>query len=172
VYRPDPQNPLEVPTVYRNATGIYVLLTNKAAGSVIDKSSTSAAASSDEAGAYDGNTQNRWQSDATGYPHFITIDLGMHINVARLGIYPSLFNSVFDTRMPSRIEWWVSADNTNWIYLGEFAYDNSPGSWASRVFDVQTVNARYVKLVGLEDDPPSASGIMCLGEIDVYTKLE
>ncbi len=168
VYKPDTLAIDVFPTEFKKVTGIYLLL-DKSAGRVIDKSSTWPDPSCLESGAYDGNTGSRWHSLNSGYPHFITVDLGAEISVARFAVWPSIFDGTPDKRMPSRIRWEVSTDNTNWTSLGEFDYDYSQNNWDPRVFDVIPTNARYVKLWGLND--PMGSGIMCLGEIDVYIRL-
>ncbi|MDR3267607.1 MAG: hypothetical protein LBT83_00885 [Tannerella sp.] len=60
----------------------------------------------------------------------------------------------------------------SWTKLGEFGFIRYPALsyvYDVQLYDVAPVNARYVKLVGLDD--PGGSGIMCLAEIDVYSKL-
>jgi hypothetical protein len=173
-YRPDPQYPLEITTGYREITGVYVLLDNKGEDKVIDFSSQHPDPSCYASHGYDGiYTKNRWHTQVGGaYPHHITIDLGIETSVARFGIWPSDYDGHFEDRMPSRIEWWVSTNNVDWDKLGEYNFIRYPVNsyvYDEQRYEVAPVNARYIKLVGL--DNPEGSGIMCLGEIDVYTKM-
>lgn len=169
-YQPDRSNEFVVATAFREISNAYLLLV-KSIGSVIDKSNTWPDPSCLEAGAYDGNYNNRWHSQNSGYPHFITIDLGAIVSIERLVIWPSYFDGKPDRRMPSRIEWEVSTDNVTWTNLGEYTYeyDASETNWDPREYTIPQTNARYLKLRGLDD--PSGSGIMCLGEIDVYSAI-
>lgn len=146
------------------------LIIDKRIGKVIDFSSEWPDPSTYAYQAYDGLTTNRWHSLGDGYPHFITIDLGIIVDITRFGIWPSTFDGSPDIRMPSKIRWEVSMDNIDWINVGEFDYDNSTNNWDSRLFDVVPTKARYVKLWGLTNDTDN-TGIMCLGEIDAYAKL-
>lgn len=172
-YQPDPQNPLVVNPPYREVTAALVAL-DKSIGRVVAFSDEWPDASTRATGAYDGKTsKSRWHSLNNGYPHWVTIDLGAEVNIVRLDIWPSDYDGVIDNRMPNRIRWEVSTGNTmpeSWTSLGDFDYDRSTSNWAVRPYDVTPSVARYVKLTGLSD-PGDAGGIMCLGEIDVYTKL-
>ncbi len=171
VYQPDPKVELMIATPYKSITNAYLLL-DKSIGNVIDKSSTWPSTSCHESGAYDGNYEkSRWHSHNTGYPHFITIDMGAEVSVSRLTIWPSFYDGKPDRRMPSRIEWEVSVDNVTWSSLGEYAYlyDPTETNRNPREYIVSPVTARYIRLKGLDD--PSGTSIMCLGEIDFYSTV-
>jgi hypothetical protein len=81
-----------------------------------------AAHSSDHGGvnvptnAIDGNTKNRWHSQDDPRPHFITVNLGREVNIARFGIWPSVYDmgGLADARMPHKIRFEVSMDNATW----------------------------------------------------------
>ena len=169
-YQPDPDEEMVVSTDYRTITDVYVFL-EKTIGSVIAVSSTYNDPTCQPPGAYDGNYTTRWHSNTTGYPHFITINLGMETSIRRLAIWPSMYPGFPDRRMPSLIEWEVSTDNATWTNLGEYnyLYDDSQTNRNPREYFFSPVNARYIRLRGLDD--PSGSRIMTLGEIDVYTSI-
>lgn len=170
-FQPDPEDDLIVSTEYKNISNAYLLL-NKSIGNVIDKSSTYPDPSCHEKGAYDDDREkSRWHSAASGYPHFITIDLGAEANIERLVIWPSFYDNKPDRRMPSLIRWETSVDKVTWTSLGkyDYTYDETETNWNPREYIVEPVRARYIKLWGLDD--PSGKNIMCLGEIDVYSTI-
>jgi hypothetical protein len=55
--------------------------------------------------------KNRWHSAASGYPHYIVIDLGEVFDIARFDIWSSNSDGPLDSRMPSRLKWEVSDGN-------------------------------------------------------------
>ena len=169
-YQPDPEEDLIISTDYRTITGVYVFL-EKSIGSVIAVSTTWNDPTCQPAGAYDGNYTTRWHSNNSGYPHFITVDLGMETSIRRLAIWPSIYPGYPDPRMPSLIEWEVSMDNVAWTNLGEYnyLYDPTQTNRNPREYFFSSVSARYILLRGLDD--PDGRSIMTLGEIDVYTSI-
>lgn len=172
IYKPDPKEELEISTSYKEVTDIYLML-DKSIGKVIAYSSQwNADAGQRASNAYDGITnRNRWHSFNGGYPHFVTIDLGGETNISRLTIWPSTYDGKPDNRMPSLIRWEISTDNSTWTKIGEYDYtfDATETNWDPREYYIAPVNARYVRLWGLND--PSGSSIMCLAEIDVYSSI-
>ncbi|MDR3184330.1 MAG: discoidin domain-containing protein [Prevotellaceae bacterium] len=174
VYRPDPQYSVEIPTAYREITGVYLLLDNKGAEKVIDYSSQidwwdACFARNMYNGIYIGD---RWYAEAP-YPHWVTIDMGAEESISRLGLAPARYDNhnVADTRVASRVEWLVSTDNQNWTSLGTFDYDRSSNNLNARLYDVTTTTARYVKLYMAEYGSSPQVDIITLGEVDVYTKM-
>ncbi|MDR1668009.1 MAG: hypothetical protein LBS03_10050 [Bacteroidales bacterium] len=110
VYKPDPENPIEIATSFREQKGVYVLVDNKSPSRVISFSSQSGGPTAGNA--YDGVIDhNRWLSDNTGYPHYIVIDLGEEFNIARFDIWSSNYDGGLDNRMPTRVKWEVSNAN-------------------------------------------------------------
>ncbi|MDR3246412.1 MAG: discoidin domain-containing protein [Prevotellaceae bacterium] len=116
--------------------------------------------------AIDGNTTNRWHSQDDPRPHFITISMGAEVNIARFGIWPSVFDTggSADARMPHKIRFEVSMDNANWTSVGEFAYDNSTTNLSERFFNITPVAAKYFRLTAVE----WTQNPMVLGELDVF----
>jgi hypothetical protein len=112
VYKPDPEDPTEITTSFREQKGVYVLLDNKSYDRVVAFSSEWPETNTLARNAYDGVIDhNRWSSSTTGYPHYIVIDLGEVFNIARFDIWPSNYDGPLDNRMPTRITWEVSAGN-------------------------------------------------------------
>jgi hypothetical protein len=118
------------------------------------------------ANAIDGNTKNRWHSQDDPRPHFITVNLGREVTIARFGIWPSVYDTggTADARMPHKIRFEVSTDNSTWTSVGEFAYDNSTTNLAERFFDITPTTAKYFKLIAVE----WTQNPMVLGELDVF----
>lgn len=171
VYQPDPEEELIVATSYKSITNAYLLL-DKSIGKVIDKSSTHPDATCDEKGIYDGDyLKSRWRSANGTYPHFVTVDLGAETSIVRLVIWPSCYDNKPDKRMPSEILWEISLDNVNWTTLDKYGYlyDPTETIWDPREYIISPVNARYIRLTGLDD--PSGTGVMIFGELDVYSAI-
>jgi hypothetical protein len=113
VYKPDPEDPMELTTSFREQKGFYALLDNKSPSRVVAFSSQyNDAAGQAARNAYDGVIdKNRWHSAAGGYPHYIVIDLGEVFDIARFDVWPSNYDGPLDNRMPSRLRWEVSDGN-------------------------------------------------------------
>jgi hypothetical protein len=133
---------------------------------------------------YDDDLNTVWQTD-NKYPEHITIDLGVEVPVTSFGIVPSIKYTAnmanhADPRAPTTVKFEVSTDNNLWTSVGEYAYDNG-FFFYERLFEVEQVNARYVRFTGVEctGAPLFGNGIggpntvkMVLAELNVNFKLE
>jgi hypothetical protein len=129
--------------------------------------------------AINGDYADRWHTNAPNYPHYITVNLGETVNIARFGVWPSVYDrggvdtgSPVDPRFPTRVKFEVSMDGTAWTDLGEFDCEGTGGVDASeRVFDVTPTQAQYFRFTGLSSTNTleiSGGNNMVIGEIDVY----
>lgn len=115
----------------------------------------------------DGNDQTRWHTDAgaSTYPHFVTLDVGEVFQFSAFSLYRTTFGGTGDDRGPDEVSVSVSADNMNWIDLGNFTFNRFIDGEQKFVLN-QTVLGRYIKLTGVRGPQP----YMVLGELDVYVK--
>ncbi|MDR1336604.1 MAG: discoidin domain-containing protein [Tannerella sp.] len=130
---------------------------------------------------YDDDENTVWQTN-NRYPEYITIDLGVEVPVTSFGIVPSkkyTGGGNADPRAPTTVKFEVSSDNNLWTSVGDYAYNNGL-SYEERLFNVEQVNARYVRFTGVEctGAPLYGSGIggpntvkMVLAELNVNFKL-
>jgi hypothetical protein len=108
--------------------------------------------------------------------------LGKEVPVVSFTLVPSIkyTNGRADPRAPTKVRFEVSTDNEAWTNIGEYNYDNGL-YYYERIFDVEPVNARYVRFTGVEctEAPSYNTGIggantvkMVLAELDVNFQLE
>jgi hypothetical protein len=154
------------------------LTVDKKIGKVIAYSTETAG---DEASKFYDDDQNTvWQTN-NRYPEYATIDLGREVAVTSFSIVPSIkyTDGRADPRAPTKIRFEVSTDNNTWINVGEYEYDNGI-YYYERFFEVEPVNARYVRFTGVECTyaPSYGGGIggpntvkMALAELNVNFKL-
>jgi hypothetical protein len=114
----------------------------------------------------------RWYTKLVSYPHYITVDLGVKVNIGRFGVWPSTIwipvaGAVIDPNFPSKVRFEVSLDNVTWTDLGEFDCNNSGAVAGERRFDVTPTPARFFRFTGLECSP-AYNTYMTLSELDVY----
>ncbi len=119
----------------------------------------------------DGNsTTTRWHSANVAYPHWVTIDFGGEVSVAKFGVWASTVDVTaapgFDVRLPGRVRFEVSTDNTNWTNLGEFPFEVKN----EQFFEVTPTRARYYRFTGLGRGSSNTGNYMVIGELDVYCK--
>jgi len=129
---------------------------------------------------YDDDLNTVWQT-SNRYPEYITIDLGVEVPVVSFGVVPSIKYTTgrADPRAPTKVKFEVSLDNDAWTSIGEYDYDNGLYFY-ERLFEVEQVNARYVRFTGVEctGAPSYSAGIggsntvkMVLAELNVNFKL-
>lgn len=98
--------------------------------------------------AIDGDLNTFWHSQWTGtppgYPHHITIDMGIEKTIRGF----ETFRRQNDGRGQTKHKLHVSLDGSNWTDLGEFNVD--PNVNAGQVFLFSPVQARYVKYEATE----------------------
>ena len=104
---------------------------------------------------YDDEAGTVWQT-VGGYPHYVTIDLGVELAVKSFGIVPSVkYTSTSqatsaDPRAPTKVRFEGSTDNYTWTDIGEYPYDNGFFN-SQRVFEPEeAVKARYIRFTGVE----------------------
>ena len=113
----------------------------------------------------DGTAGTRWHSLAGGssYPHHVTIDMGVEHLLTQVGVWRTTFENGGDTRAPDRIHLYASTDNSNWLDLGEHAFDRFLNG--EQLYPITgEVRARYFKLVGTQGPENN----FVLGEISMY----
>jgi hypothetical protein len=124
------------------------LTVDKKIGGVIAYSTQTAG---DEASKfYDDDQNSVWQTDGR-YPEYVVIDLGKEVPVESFTLVPSIkyTSGRADPRAPTKVRFEVSADNNEWTNIGEYDYDNGL-YYYERIFEVEPVNARYVRFTGVE----------------------
>jgi hypothetical protein len=130
---------------------------------------------------YNENQADMWLTN-NNYPEYATIDLGREIPVSGFGVWPSYqqTNGRADPRAPTLIKFECSLNNTDWVTIAEFNYDNSM-YYYERLFDIPTTKARFVRFTGVEctQSPVFSAAIggpgnriMNLAELDVFFHLE
>jgi len=86
--------------------------------------------------AFDGNEATEWSSAATGYPHWLQVDLG---EVKRLEQVHVAFGSAYATDY--RIQ--VSANGSRWFDVSQVTGNNSAGL---KTHDFEAIYGKYVRL--------------------------
>lgn len=98
--------------------------------------------------AFDANAATYWQSDSTGVPHFIAIDLGASTTIKAFVYTPQTRNA---NGMMQKGIIKVSNDGTNWKEAGEFTFGNLVNDPSPRRFNLPAaVTTKYVRIESTE----------------------
>jgi hypothetical protein len=128
-----------------------VLFTDRSTAMLADKTGWTATASSETSdrkasAAIDGNIATYWETNSTGYPHWILIDMKTDKNIVTVSLTNQQAATAITTGMRSfRLE--GSKDGTTFTKLGEF---NLAVSNNAQTFPVSSAEAyRYLKVTAL-----------------------
>ena len=112
--------------------------------------------------AFDNNFEtywhSAWENSSPNYPHHFSVDIEEVKEVVAF----ECTRRKGDDRGPTKIQFMVSEDGTNWIDLGEFNFDGN--SDKVQRFEVAKTRMQYFKYVALE----GPNNFAFLSEIDIY----
>lgn len=114
-----------------------------------------------------GTAGDRWHTNGSPYPHWVTIDMGIERSIVKFGVWRTTYVAPNgDNRAPVKIQFLVSNDNITWTDAGTYPFNNElSGEQAIQVPNLP--RGRYFRFVGLEPAPGNAQ-YMTLGEISAY----
>ncbi|MES2456471.1 MAG: DUF4998 domain-containing protein [Bacteroidota bacterium] len=114
-----------------------------------------------------GTDGDRWHTNGSAYPHWVTVDMGIERSIVKFGVWRTTYASVAgDNRAPTRIQFLVSTDNVNWTDAGSYPFNNEMNGEQT----IQIPNlprGRYFRFVGLTPAAGNAQ-YMTLGELSAY----
>lgn len=165
-------NEVALDTYYSDYTSQSRVYVSKKGWSILGYSSQVSPGDNAVSNAINGIYTDRWHT-GSGYPHWISIDLGGEVEFKGFSITPSVFDlgptQIVDIRFPKLVRFEVSKDNETWISLGEFPATNT--SPETQLFMIETpATGRYYRFTGIQGPDNDGSGFLVLGELDVICK--
>jgi hypothetical protein len=114
----------------------------------------------------DGTDGTRWHGrvGGAGYPHWLTIDMGIERTITEFGVWRTTFENGGDVRGPNRIRFEVSTDNITWTSLGTYDFNRLINGEQSYKLPAPHQKARYFKLVAVS----GPEHYTVLGEVSAY----
>lgn len=161
MFRPDS---ISIDNFYTDYVGNVSFRFDKKDWKVIDYSDQYSDGENAAINVIDGTDADRWHTNGSPYPHYVTIDMGIVREISRFGVSRTLYATPNgDDRAPTRIQFLISMDNQNWTSLGEYPFNNSLNG--EQAFPITgSPRGRYFKLIGLAGN----NQYMTLGEISAY----
>ncbi|WP_229716983.1 discoidin domain-containing protein [Paenibacillus aceti] len=104
--------------------------------------------------AFDGNLQSRWASSEGSDPQWISADLGAVKAIGSVGLH-------WEDAYATKFKLQVSNDGVNW----QDVYSETNGSGGVQNIPLNQVQARYVKMYGIERATPYGYSLY---EFEVY----
>lgn len=164
LFRPDS---LSIDNFYTGYTSGSFYAFDKKDWKVVTYSDQFSAGDNAAANVITGTDNDRWHTNGSAYPHWVTIDMGIERSIVKFGVWRTIYVSPNgDNRAPIRIQFLVSQNNVTWTDAGTYAFNNElSGEQAIQIPNLP--KGRYFRFVGLAGAPGNAQ-YMTLGEISAY----